>query len=209
MIRGMIGKKIGMTQVFDDKGHVVPVTIIKAGPCVVVQRKKTNDQERAQLGFVEEGKVKNVTRPMLGHFKKANIPPVRKLKEFEISNPEVKVGDIFKVDIFQANEKINIVGRSRGKGFQGVVKRWGFSGGKATHGSKHSRKPGSIGMCADPSKVLKGKRMPGRTGGKTVHVKGLNIHAIDLEHNCLLVKGAVPGSRNSYVTITKNSFTRS
>jgi large subunit ribosomal protein L3 len=205
MIRGMIGKKIGMTQIFDDEGQVVPVTVIKAGPCVVVQKKKINDRERVQVGLVEDKKVKNVTKPMLGHFKKANIPPVIKLKEFEITDPAIKVGDIFKVDIFEQNEKINIVGKSKGKGFQGVVKRWGFSGGRATHGSKHSRKTGSIGMCADPAKVIKGKKMPGQTGNRTIHIKGLCVQAVDLDNNCLLVRGAVPGHRNAYVYILKNS----
>lgn len=210
MIQGIIGKKIGMTQIFNDDGKVVPITIVKTGPCVVVQKKIINNVKKAQIGLVEEKKVKYVAKPMLGHFKKANIPPVRKLKEFEIDSDDIKVGDIFKVeDVFKEHEKVNVISKSKGKGFQGVVKRWNFSGGKATHGSKHSRKPGSIGMCAYPAKTIKGKKMPGRTGGKTIHVKGLNIALIDNKNNCLLIKGAIPGSKNSYVYILKNSFKRS
>jgi large subunit ribosomal protein L3 len=209
MIQGMIGKKIGMTQIFDKEGNVVPVTIIKAGPCVVVQKKEINNKSRVQIGLVEEKKVKNVNKPMLGHFKKANIPPVKKLKDFDVEDDNIKVGDIFKVDIFKEKEKINIIGKSKGKGFQGVVKRYNFSGGRATHGSKHSRKPGSIGMCAYPAKVAKGKKMPGRTGGKTIKTMGLVVASIDLENNFLLVKGAVPGSKNSYVYILKKPSDRS
>ena len=208
MIQGIIGKKVGMTQIFDEEGKVIPVTVIKAGPCIVVQKKKNENSIKAQLGLVDDKKVKNINKPMLGHFKKANVPTVRKLKEFEVENDDVKVGDIFKVDIFEMNEKISVIGNTKGKGFQGVVRRWGFSGGKATHGSKHSRKPGSIGMCAYPAKVIKGKKMPGRMGGKTKFIKGLNVAGIDVENNYLLVKGAVPGSKNTYIYIMKESFGR-
>jgi large subunit ribosomal protein L3 len=210
MIQGIIGKKVGMTQIFTDDGFVVPVTVIKAGPCLVVQKKikENNPWMKVQLGFVEEKKVKGVNKPMKGHFDKAKIPAAKVLKEFFVDDDAVQVGDSVKVDIFEENEQVNITGTTKGKGFQGVVKRWNFRGGKATHGSMHHRRPGSIGMCAFPGKVIKGKKMPGRMGGKRKTVKGINVVKVDVENNILVVKGAVPGFNGNYVYIQKDSFKR-
>lgn len=210
MIQGMIGKKMGMTQIFNDDGGVVPVTVIKAGPCLVVQKKikENNGYMKVQLGFVEDTKVKNVIKPQTGHFGKAKVPPTRVIKEFFIDEDTIQVGDAVKVDIFAEKEKVNVAGITKGKGFQGVVKRWHFGGGKATHGSMFHRAPGSIGMCAYPGKVIKGKKLPGRMGGKRKVVKGLDIIKIDSEKNIILVKGAVPGYNGNYVYIFKDSFKR-
>ena len=210
MIQGLIGKKVGMTQIFDDDGRVLPVTVLKAGPCLVVQ-KKINDasnSKKVQLGLVEDKKVKRVNKPMMGHFQKANVPPTHMLKEFFVDDDSLNVGDTVKVDIFEEKEKINVVGTTKGKGFQGVVKRWNFAGGRATHGSMFHRRPGSTGMCAYPGKVLKGKKMPGRMGGKNKTVKGLQVVKVDAERNIILVKGAVPGFNDNYVFILKDSFKR-
>ncbi len=211
MIQGIIGKKLGMTQIFTDDGKVIPVTIIKAGPCVVVQKKinENNDLLKVQLGLVEQKKIKGINKPQTGHFAKANVPPTRVLREFFIDDESVNVGDALKVDIFEENEKVNVVGLTKGKGFQGVVKRWNFKGGKRSHGSMFHRRPGSTGMCAYPGKVIKGKKLPGRMGGKTKHVKGLQVIKIDLENDFLLVKGAVPGFNGNYINILKDSFKRS
>lgn len=210
MIQGIIGKKVGMTQIFTDDGRVIPVTVIKAGPCLVVQKKikENNDCMKIQLGLVEEGKVKKVNKPIKGHFDKAKVPPTKVLKEFFIDDDNVQVGDSVKVDIFEENEQVNITGTTKGKGFQGVVKRWNFAGGKKTHGSMHHRRPGSVGMCAYPGKVIKGKKLPGRMGGKRKTVKGIDVVKIDLENNILVVKGAVPGFNGNYVYIAKDSFKR-
>lgn len=210
MIQGLIGKKLGMTQIFTDDGRVVPVTVIKAGPCLVVQKKikENNPLMKIQLGFVEDKKVKKVNKAIKGHFDKAKVPPTRVLKEFFIDEDNVKVGDAVKVDIFEEKERVNITGTTKGKGFQGVVRRWNFAGGSATHGSMFHRRPGSIGMCAYPGKVIKGKKMPGRMGGKVKTVKGLNVVKIDLENNILVVKGAVPGFDGNYIYIQKDSFKR-
>lgn len=210
MIEGLIGKKIGMTQLFTEEGNVVPVTIVKAGPCLIVQKKGENEKDlnKVQLGFVEDKKVKKVTKPMIGHFGKAKVPPTKLLREFFIDNAEHNIGDSVKVDIFEENEKVNIVGVTKGKGFQGVVRRYNFKGGKKTHGSMHHRRPGSIGMCAFPGEVIKGQKMPGRMGGKRKTVKGLQVVKIDLENDLILIKGAVPGFNGNYVYILKDSFKR-
>ncbi len=210
MIQGIIGKKIGMTQIFTDEGRVVPVTIIKAGPCLVVQKKikENNPWMKIQLGLVEDSKVKKVNKPMKGHFDKAKIPPTGTLKEFFIDEDNVKIGDSVKVDIFEKSEQVSITGTTKGKGFQGVVRRWNFRGGSATHGSMFHRRPGSTGMCAYPGKVIKGKKMPGRMGGKQKTVKGINVVKVDLERNLLVVRGAVPGFNGNYVFIKKDSFKR-
>lgn len=208
MIQGIIGKKVGMTQVFTEDGRVVPVTVIKAGPCLVVQKKlkENNPWMKIQLGLVDDRKVKNINKPIRGHFEKANVPPAKVLKEFFIDEDNVNVGDSIKVDIFEENEQVSISGVTKGKGFQGVVKRWNFSGGRATHGSMFHRRPGSTGMCAYPGKIIKGKKMPGRMGGKRKTVKGIDIVKVDADRNLLLVKGAVPGFNGNYVFITKDSF---
>jgi len=210
MIQGMIGKKVGMTQFFTEDGRVIPVTVIKAGPCLVVQKKikENNDLMKVQLGFVDDKKVKNINSPMKGHFDKGGVPPTKLLKEFFIDNDKLNIGDSIKVDIFEEQEKVNIAGVTKGKGFQGVVKRWNFSGGRATHGSMFHRRPGSIGMCAYPGKVIKGKKLPGRMGGKNKVTKGLNVVKVDAENNLLWVKGAVPGFNGNYVYVYKDSFNR-
>jgi large subunit ribosomal protein L3 len=208
MIQGIIGKKVGMTQIFTDEGRVIPVTVIKAGPCLVVQKKikENNPWMKVQLGLVDDRKVKKVNKPMRGHFEKANVPPTKVLKEFFLDEDNVNVGDSVKVDIFEEKEQVTVSGITKGKGFQGVVKRWNFSGGRDTHGSMFHRRPGSIGMCAYPGKVIKGKKMPGRMGGKRKTVKGIHIVKVDVEKNLLVVRGAVPGFNGNYVYITKDSF---
>jgi len=210
MIEGLIGRKVGMTQIFTEEGNVIPVTIVKAGPCLIVQKKneEETDVNKVQLGFVEDKKVKNVNKPMTGHFGKAKVPPTKLLREFFADKQEHNVGDSVKVDIFEENETVNIVGITKGKGFQGVVRRWNFGGGKKTHGSMHHRRPGSIGMCAFPGEVIKGQKMPGRMGGKRKTVKGLKVVKVDVENDLILVKGAVPGFNGNYVYILKDSFKR-
>lgn len=210
MIEGIIGKKVGMTQIFTDEGKVIPVTIIKAGPCLVVQKKtgKETEVKKVQLGLVEDKKVKNVNKPMSGHFEKAKVPATKILREFVVESDEVKVGDTVKADIFEEKDRIKIMGITKGKGFQGVVKRWNFAGGKSTHGSMHHRRPGSVGMCAYPGKIIKGKKMPGRMGGKRRTIKGLQVVKVDLQNNLILVRGAVPGFNGNYVSILKDSVGR-
>ena len=205
-VEGIIGKKVGMTQVYSDDGRALPVTVIEAGPCVVVQRKsKDGDGYSAvQLGLVEQKKIKRVTKPMKGHFDKAELPPCRVLRELPVAeDAEVKVGDKVSVDLFAPGDKINIVGTSKGRGFQGVMKRHGFGGGKASHGSMFHRAPGSIGQSAYPSRVLKGTRMPGHTGSERVTVKNLEVVRVDAGNNLLVVHGSVPGAGGSYVVIRK------
>ncbi|MGE5341603.1 MAG: 50S ribosomal protein L3 [Candidatus Omnitrophota bacterium] len=210
MIQGLIGKKVGMTQIYGDDGRVIPVTVIKAGPCLVVQKKinEKNVHMKIQLGLVEEKKLKKVTKPLRGHFEKANVPPTQLLKEFFINEDNVNVGDSVKVDIFEENEKVSIIGVTKGKGFQGVIKRWGFGGGRATHGSMFHRAPGSIGQCAAPSKVIRGKKMPGRMGGKRKTIAGLQVVKVDVDKNMLVVRGSIPGYNGNYVYIEKESFKR-
>jgi len=209
MVEGLIGKKIGMTQTFDEKGNVAPVTVIKAGPCTVIQKKtKEKDGYSAlQLSLVEEKGRKKVTRPLIGHYKKSGIPPMKILREFRFEEgKEVKEGDQFFVDIFQVGEKVHVLGTSKGKGFAGVMKRWGFHGGKASHGSMFHRAPGSIGASAFPSRVVKGKKLPGHMGNNRVTVKNLKVIQADKENNLLVVKGAVPGARGGYLLIKKANF---
>ncbi|MCL2064189.1 MAG: 50S ribosomal protein L3 [Candidatus Cloacimonetes bacterium] len=203
---GLIGKKIGMSQIFDGNGKVIPVTLVQAGPCTVVQRKavEADGYTSIQLGF-EEIPERKVAKPQRGHFKKHNLKYFRHLKEFKISeSDEVNTGDIFDVNIFQLNEIIKVTGISKGKGFQGVVKRHGFAGFIHSHGTHESfRGPGSIGQCAQPSRVFKGMKMAGHMGSDQVTVKNLRVIKIDTERNILLVKGAIPGARNSIVYLSK------
>lgn len=209
MIEGLIGKKIGMTQSFEEEGNVVPVTVIKAGPCTVIQKKikKTDGYSALQLGLIEEKAAKRATKPLLGHLKTSDAQPTRILKEFRFDeSEEVKEGDQFFVDIFRVGEKVHIVGTSKGKGFAGVVKRWGFKGGKASHGSMFHRAPGSIGASAFPSRVVKGKKLPGHMGRERVTVKNLTVVEADKENNLLVVKGAVPGFKGGYLLIKKAEF---
>jgi large subunit ribosomal protein L3 len=209
MVEGLIGKKIGMTQQFDAEGNVVPVTIIKAGPCTVIQKKtRAKDGYAAvQLGLVEDRGVKKPNRPQLGHFKKSGIPVVRKLQEVACSETgEIKEGDQILVDIFEVGETVHVVGTSKGKGFAGVVKRHHFKGGGAAHGSMHHRAPGSIGASSYPSRVMKGMRMGGRMGHERVTVRNLTVVEMDKENHLLLIRGAIPGARGEYVFVRKNRF---
>ena len=211
-VQGIIGKKVGMTQVYTEDGRAVPVTVIQAGPCVVVQRKsKEKDGYSAvQLGLVEDRKVKRVTKAMKGHFDKASLPPCRVLREFRVDGgDEAKVGDKISVEQFAPGESIHVVGTSKGKGFQGVVKRHHFRGGAATHGSMFHRAPGSIGASAYPSRVLKGMRAGGHMGSERVTARNLTIVRVDAEKNILVVKGSVPGSGGSYLVIRKGAAAKS
>jgi large subunit ribosomal protein L3 len=210
MIQGIIGKKIGMTQIFTDDGRVIPVTLIQAGPCLVVQKKTVaaGRPGRAQLGFVEARPVKHVSKPLQGHFAKANVPPTRRLREFALADDEPKVGDTIGVDIFSESETVSVRGATKGKGFQGVVKRHGFSGGRSSHGSMFHRAIGSAGSNTYPGEVIKGKGMPGRMGGQLKTVRGLEVVRVDKERNVLMVRGAVPGCNGNYLYILKDSFKR-
>jgi len=209
MIEGLIGIKIGMSQSFNAEGNVIPVTVIKAGPCTVIQ-KKTKDKdgyEAVQIGLVEEKGVKKPLKPQAGHFKKAGVPPVRLLREFRFDTQgELKEGDQVLVNIFASGEKVRITGTSKGKGFQGVVKRHGFAGGGASHGSMFHRAPGSIGASSYPSRVFKGMRMGGHMGHDRVTVRDMVVIQVDKDNNLLLVRGAVPGPRGGIVLITKGNF---
>ena len=205
-VQGIIGKKIGMTQLYAEDGRAVPVTVIEAGPCVVIQRKSTqrDGYSAIQVGLVERRRVKRVTRPMKGHFDKAGIPPCRVLREFRVEDgAEVKVGDKLSVEMFAPGDSVNVTGISKGKGFQGVVKRHHFRGGDATHGSMFHRAPGSIGASAFPSRTLKGMRGAGQMGQDQVTVRNLQVVRIDAEKNIMLVRGAVPGANDGYVVIRK------
>ncbi len=206
MVRGILGKKIGMTQVFDDQGRVIPVTIVQAGPCIVVQckKQKTDGYESVQLGLVEDRPRKHPNKPTMGHFNRAGVPPTRYLGEVPVdSETASKPGDSVLVDIFSPDEKVHVAGRSKGCGFQGVIKRHGFSGGRATHGSMFHRAPGSIGMAAYPARVLPGRGMPGQMGNKRVTIKNVKVVKIDEDRNLLFLKGGIPGARNSYIRIVK------
>lgn len=196
-----------MTQVFEESGRVTPVTVLEAGPCVVVQRKtgKKDGYDAAQIGLVDAKAAKRANRAMKGHHEKAGVPPTRLRREFRLEpESEVKAGDSVLVDIFEGVTNVDVIGLSKGKGFQGVIKRHGFGGGRATHGSMFHRAPGSIGMAAYPAKVLRGMRGPGQMGNVRVTVKNLKVIRIDAEKNLLLVRGAVPGSKGSTLLIRKS-----
>lgn len=203
---GLIGKKIGMTSVFSAEGKNIPCTVIEAGPCVVTQVKtiETDGYAALQLAF-DEKKEKRTTKALNGHFKKANTTPKRKLVEFSDFEKEYQLGDVISVDLFQETAFVDVVGVSKGKGFQGVVKRHGFAGvGGATHGQHNRlRAPGSLGASSYPSRVFKGMRMAGRDGNKTVKMQNLQVLKVIPENNLLLVKGSLPGSKGSYVIIEK------
>jgi large subunit ribosomal protein L3 len=209
MVQGLIGKKLGMTQVFDDQGQVVPVTVLQVGPCVVVQKKTTatDGYEAIQLGLIEKDPAR-VNRPEGGHFEKAGVAPTRRLREFgftEEKEKEISVGDqVLVQDVFAVDDRVDVLSRTIGRGFQGVIKRHGFSGGNATHGSMFHRAPGSIGQSASPSRVLKGMRGPGHMGNRRRTVKNLRVVKIDTDRNLLLVKGSIPGSRGNYVQIRRS-----
>ena len=204
---GLIGKKIGMTQLFDEKGEGIPVTVIEAGPCTITEvRTMERDGYRAvQLGFgaVRE---KRLTRPVVGQFKKRNLGPVRFLREFRVEDLDgLEVGKSLTVSLFEKGRHVDVQGVTKGRGFQGVVKRYGFVAGHASHGPTHGKQPGSIGSSAYPSRVVKGKRLPGRMGGENFTAKNLEVVGVDAEQNVLLVRGAVPGPANGLVTIRKRN----
>jgi large subunit ribosomal protein L3 len=206
MVRGILGKKVGMTQIFDESGRVVPVTVIEAGPCIVVQRKSTkrDGYEAVQLGLVESTPRRNAPKPIQGHFAAAGVPPTRRTAEVPVdADDESKPGDSVLADIFGADEKVHVIGCSKGKGFQGVIKRHGFGGGRATHGSMFHRAPGSSGQSAWPSRVYPGQKMPGQLGNARVTVKNVTVVKVDADRNLLFLKGGVPGARNSYIRIVK------
>ena len=207
MAPGILGKKIGMTQVFDAEGQVVPVTVLQAGPCVVVQRKTASRDgyEAVQLGLVDFLREKLVNKPKRGHFAKAGVEPMRFVREFRLADGTdgLRPGDRVLAEEFKARQRVDVIGLSKGKGFQGVVKRHNFRGGRATHGSMFHRTPGSIGQSASPSRVLKGVRLPGRMGGKRVTIRGLEIIEVQPDDNVMLVRGAVPGAKGGFVKIRR------
>jgi large subunit ribosomal protein L3 len=207
MISGLIGKKIGMTQIIQGDGTVVPITVIQAGPCVVVQKKtvQKDGYEAVQLGFVEFIKPKRVTKGMAGHFKKAGAAPVRMLREMRIEGEDSpKPGDKVLCDIFTAQERVHVIGTSKGRGFAGLIKRHHFRGGRASHGSMFHRAPGSIGASAFPSRVIKGMRMAGHLGNDRVTVQNLRVERVDQENNLLYLRGAVPGPAGGYLVVEKS-----
>jgi len=207
MVTGIIGKKLGMTQLFSDDGSVKPVTVIKAGPCVVVQAKTAGHDgyDAVQLGLVEERPAK-VTKAVAGHYKKANVPPTRVRREVTLAKDgeAMKAGDQVQVSLFNAGDRVDVIGTSRGLGFQGVMKRHHFSGGAATHGSMFHRAPGSIGASSYPSRVVKGMRGPGHMGSERVTTRNLRVEKIDAENHLLMVRGAVPGADGGYLIIRKS-----
>lgn len=212
MINGIIGRKVGMTQLFAADGTVTPVTVIKAGPCVVVQKKSSagpDGYDAVQLGLVEDRpiRLKRVTMPMRGHFAKTGggIPPTRVLKELRVdsSASETNVGDKVLVDVFTDGDVVDVVGRSKGRGFAGTVKRHHFNRGPESHGSMNVRAPGSIGASAYPSRVIKGNRSSGHMGDERVTIKRLTVARVDVENNLLMIRGAVPGATGSVVVIKK------
>lgn len=201
MKKAILGKKVGMTQIFDKNGRAIPVTVVEAGPCTVVQvkTKDADGYEAIQLGFGEV-KEKKLIKPTKGHFTKANVTPKKHLREFRLEEISYNVGDEIKADIFTAGESVDVTGTSKGKGFQGVIKRHGQSRGPMAHGSRYHRRPGSMGSIA-ANRVLKGKKLPGQTGGNIVTVQNLEIVKVDTERNVLLIKGNVPGAKKSLVMV--------
>lgn len=204
MKKAIIGKKIGMTQIFNENGKVIPVTVVEAGPCVIVQKKtlEIDGYTSLQMGYGDI-KPKHVNKPMKGHFNKSDVAPKKVLREFKFDEPEAyNVGDIIKADVFAVGDRIDITGTSKGKGYSGVIKRWNFRRLKESHGSGPVvRHGGSIGACSDPSRVFKGKKMAGHLGAERVTIQNLQIVKIDLENNLIAIKGAVPGPRGSTVYI--------
>jgi len=202
---GIVGRKVGMTQIFSERGMQIPVTVIEAGPCVVVRKKvkATDGYDALQLGFEEVTRKKGLSKPRAGTFKKAGTAPQRVLREIrDMDTESYEVGQSLKADLFEIGDVVKVQGVSKGRGFAGVVKRYGFKGGPESHGSMFHRAPGSIGQAAWPSRVFKGMRMPGQMGNVRVSVKGLRVVGVDPEKNLLLVKGAVPGANRGMVIIT-------
>lgn len=201
MVQGMIGKKLGMIQLFDEEGRAMGVTVVLAGPCTVIQKKAS---ARVQLGFGPK-REKLVTKPLMGQFKKAGVTPFGTLKEFVADDPDaIEVGQEIRADIFNPGETVKVTGTSKGKGFAGVMKRWNFGGGRETHGSRSHRIPGSVGQCAWPSRVFKGKRLPGRMGGAQVTVPTVQVVEVRPDENLIFLKGPVPGPRGGIVVIRKS-----
>ena len=204
MKKGLIGKKIGMTQIFDEKGNVIPVTVVEAGPCAVVQKKTAeNDGYKAvQLGYGDQ-KAQRVSKPMKGHFAKGDVAPKKVLKEFRFDDIDaLNVGDILKADVFAAGDKIDVIGTSKGKGTAGSIKRWNFSRLKESHGTGPvARHAGSLGACSDPSRVYKGKKLAGHLGAERVTIQNLTVAKVDAENNLIAIKGAIPGPKGGIVVI--------
>ncbi len=206
-MEGILGRKLGMTQIFTEDGTVVPVTVIEAGPCVVVAKRtlERDGYTAVQLGYLEQ-KSHRMNKPMMGHFQKGGVPPFRVLREFKATPQEVKElreGQAVTVGIFQPGEKVKVTGRSKGRGFQGVMKRHGFAGSRDSHGARYHRTSGSIGQCTFPARVFKGLKMPGHMGNRKVTVRGLEVVEVLPEKNLLLVKGSVPGPRKGVLIIRK------
>jgi large subunit ribosomal protein L3 len=202
MIRGIIGKKLGMSQIYDRDGNVVPVTVVEAGPCTVLELKES--PVKVKLGF-EKVRESRLNKAQIGFFKKIGVAPAKVVKEFfSTDNKDYKVGQELKADFFRPGDFVDVTGTTIGKGFQGGMKRWGWSGGPAAHGSMHHRRVGSIGASADPSRTLKGTNMPGHMGNKRVTVQGLRVMDVDPEHNTLLIQGAVPGHPNTILSINRS-----
>ena len=203
MKKGLIGKKIGMTQIFDEKGNMIPVTVVEAGPCVVVQKKTTENDgyEAVQVGYGDK-KVQRVNKPMAGHFKKADVAPKKVLKEFRLADTSsLNVGDIIKADIFAAGDFVDVVGTSKGKGTAGVIKRWNFGRLRETHGTGPvARHGGSLGVI-DPARIFKGKKMAGHLGSERVTVQNLSVVKVDSENNLIAIKGSIPGPKGGIVVI--------
>ena len=202
MQKAIIGKKIGMTQIFNAEGKVVPVTVVEAGPCSVVQKKSvdTDGYEAVQLGFGEV-KEKHVGKPLKGHFAKSGVELRKVLKEFRLDEITLNVGDEVKADVFAEGEKVDVTGISKGKGYAGTVKRWGTHRGPMTHGSGYHRGPGSMGACSSPSRVFKGKRLAGHLGCEKVTVQNLDVVRVDMDKNVILVKGSVPGPKGAILKV--------
>lgn len=204
MKKGLIGRKVGMTQVFDEKGNVIPVTVVELGPCSVVQKKTVENDgyEAVQLGYGDV-KVKRVNKPMKGHFDKAGVAPKKVLKEFRFCDTSAfNVGDIIKADVFAAGDKVDVVGTSKGKGTAGSIKRWNFGRLKETHGTGPvARHAGSLGACSDPSRVFKGKKLAGHLGSERVTIQNLEVVKVDAENNLIAIKGAIPGPKKGIVMV--------
>ena len=204
MQKGLIGKKIGMTQLFDESGKVIPVTVVEAGPCVVVQKKTTENDgyEAVQVGFGDV-KVQRVNKPQAGHFKKADVAPKKVLKEFRLDDcAALNVGDILKADVFAVGDRVDVVGTSKGKGTAGAIKRWNFSRLKESHSTGPvARHAGSLGACSDPSRVYKGKKLAGHLGAERVTIQNLDIVKVDAENNLIAIKGAIPGPKGGIVVL--------
>ena len=201
-MKAIIGKKVGMTQIFDENGYVIPVTVIEAGPCTVAQVKsvETDGYEAVQLGFGEI-KDKHINKPEKGHFAKSKLATKKHLREFRVDSADVKVGDEVKADVFAAGDKIDVQGTTKGKGFQGVIKRHGQHRGPMGHGSMYHRRPGSMGSTSTPGRVFKGKKLPGHMGVQTVTIQNLDVVRVDMDKNVLLVKGSVPGPKGAILKI--------